>query len=98
MNEADGDESRAPSFSEACVGLVLSLLVIIGGIWYWDYWNREMDRKAAEEVQRMIRNMERQRESIDRQFIEEVWKKKQQRDAELLAPVLRAMEQRRMQK
>ena len=96
--QGDGGKPQVPSWSEACVGLVLSLLLIVGGIHYWNYWNRETDRKAREEVERKMRNISPYPENIDRQSIEEACKKWQQRNDELMAPVLRAIELRRMQK
>jgi hypothetical protein len=96
--QGDGGKPPVPSWSEACVGLVLSLLLIGGGICYWNYWTGEMDRKAREEVERKVRNMSRYPENIDRQYIEEACKKWQQRNDELMAPVLEAMKQRRLQK
>jgi hypothetical protein len=96
--QGDGGKPQVPSWSEACAGLVLSLLLIVGGIYYWNYRTSEMDRKAREEVERQFRNMSRYPENINRQSIEDACKQWQQRNDELMAPVLRAIEQRRMQK
>src|SRR5262249_9298110 len=80
MNEPDGDKPQEPSCLEGCVGcLVLSLVLIIGPICYWNYWTGEIKRK--EEQKRKFQNFNRQLENINPHMPEE-WRKEQERRRE----------------
>src|SRR5262249_10035909 len=78
MNERDGDKPQKASCLAGCVGW---LILIIGGICYWNYWTGEIKRKAVEEQERKFQNINRQIENINRHMPEE-WRKEQERRAE----------------
>ena len=73
------NEAEKERPSESCVaGCIGSLLLIVGGVWYWNHWTGEIKRQADEEVRRKF---DRQMETINPQMLEE-WQKEQQRRAE----------------
>ena len=50
-SEPDATESPAASCLGGCVSW---LLLIIGGICYWNYWKDGIEKKAREEVERQV--------------------------------------------
>jgi hypothetical protein len=74
----DGDQPQEPSCLAGCAGW---LILIIGGICFWNYWTGEIKRKAAQELERKFENINRHRESIN-PHMPEGWRKELERRAE----------------
>jgi len=77
-DKRDGDK---PPLASCLVGCVGWLILIVGGICYWNYWRGEIKREAEREMNRKFQNINRQIESINPQM-PEGWRKDAERRAE----------------
>ncbi len=72
------NEPEVPEWLLGCVGL---LVLIIGGIWYWNHFQAECKREAEKEVQRMEKRMQRVSERELRRAAEQAAKEFTERRA-----------------
>jgi hypothetical protein len=62
--EPDATKPPEPTF-EGCLGACLcSLILIVGGIWYWNHWRSGIEEEAKKKVDRWLNSVRREQERI----------------------------------
>jgi hypothetical protein len=94
----NNNQAEKPPWQLGCFSLTI---LIVGGIWYWNHWTSEIDKKVRQDVERMQINAQKHMEHVSREQIQRDVSEWNKRNWEQMQPVIEAgrlWQQRQMER